>query len=333
MGSISNHLQVSRRDLVKGAASGIGGAMLAGLAATPGETKEAKSDRQAPPYYRFALGEAQVTVVSDGPLPLGDPRESFLGVPKEEVVKMLDKSFLPTDDVVLEQNAPVVNFGNKLVLFDTGMGSLKQFGPTTGRLKSSLAAAGIALEDIDAVVCSHAHWDHVGGIWGDDEKPTFPNAQIYISQADYDFWTDEGKLGSDIDGLVKAAIHNLAPVRDRIVFFKDGEQFLPGVHAIAAPGHTLGHHCFMIESAGKSFCYGGDLTHHPVLLFEKPRMEFAFDTDPKLSAKSRVRVLEMLAANKTPFMSYHFPWPGVGHVGKDGDGFRYYPEPMHMSSL
>lgn len=286
---------------------------------------------QAPAFYRFALGDARVTVVSDGPLPMGDPKDSFLGVPRTQIDEMLRRRCLPTDEIVLAQNAPVVAVGGKLVLFDTGMGSLQQFGPTTGRIKACLAQAGIKLEDIGAIVCSHAHWDHVGGIWGDDGKPTFPNAQIYISQTDYDFWTDETKLGTEVDGLVKAAIRNLRPVRDRIVFFRDEEQFLPGIQALASPGHTLGHHCFLIESDGQTMCYGGDLTHHPVLLFEKPRMEFAFDTDSKLSVLSRVRILDMLATQRIQFMSYHFPWPGFGYVSKDGEGFRFHPAPLHLA--
>jgi glyoxylase-like metal-dependent hydrolase (beta-lactamase superfamily II) len=119
-------------------------------------------------------------------------------------------------------------------------------------------------------------------------------------------------------------------VRDRIVFIKDGQEFLPGVQAIAAPGHTVGHTIFTVTSAGKSFAFLGDLTHHAVLLLEKPRMEFSYDTDPKQAAASRVKLLDMIAANKTPVMSYHFAWPGYGHVAKAGDGFHYYPEPMKM---
>jgi glyoxylase-like metal-dependent hydrolase (beta-lactamase superfamily II) len=286
---------------------------------------------QSPAFYRTRLGDAPLTILSDGPLPLGDPKDSFLGVPRDEVDRMLERHFLPKHEIVLAQNAPLIQIGGKLVLIDSGMGTLQQFGPTTGRLKSCMQAAGIAAEDVDAVVCSHAHWDHVGGIWGDDGKPNFPNAQIYISQIDFDFWTDEQRLGSDIDGLVRAARKNLVPARDRIVFFKDGEEFLTGIHAIASPGHTLGHHCFMVESGGESFCYVGDLTHHPVLLFEKPQMEFLYDTDCKLGARSRVRILEMLAANKTAFMSYHFPWPGFGRIAKAGDGFRFFPESLHLS--
>ena len=238
--------------------------------------------------------------------------------------------FLNPDNVVLEQNSPVVNTGDRLILFDTGMGTSKAFGPTTGRQQKSLMEAGIKPGDIDAIVLSHAHIDHIGGIVGADDKPLFPNAQYYIAQSDFDFWTDEGKLGSPLKDFVVHARKNLMPVRDRIVFFKDNQEFLPGVTALAAPGHTVGHTIFMVNSAGKSFCFLGDLSHHAVLLLEKPRMEFSYDTDPKLAASSRVRLLEMLAAQKIPVMSYHFAWPGYGHVAKAGDGFHYYPEPMNM---
>jgi glyoxylase-like metal-dependent hydrolase (beta-lactamase superfamily II) len=232
--------------------------------------------------------------------------------------------------VVLEQNSPIVNMGDRLVLFDTGMGTSKAFGPTTGRQQKSMAEAGIKPEDIDAVVCSHAHIDHIGGIVGSDDKPLFPNAQVYIAQSDYDFWTDEGKLGSPLKDFVVHARKNLLPVKDRLVFFKDGQEFLPGIQAMAAPGHTVGHHMFMVTSSGKSFAFLGDLTHHQVLLLEKPRMEFAYDTDPKQAASTRVKMLDMLAANKVAVMSYHFAWPGYGHVVKAGDGFRYIAEPMIM---
>jgi glyoxylase-like metal-dependent hydrolase (beta-lactamase superfamily II) len=129
---------------------------------------------------------------------------------------------------------------------------------------------------------------------------------------------------------VTHARKNLLPVRDRLVFYKDGQEVLPGITAMAAPGHTVGHHIFMINSDGKSFAFLGDLTHHQILLLEKPRMQFSYDTDPNQAAESRVKMLDMLAANKIPVMSYHYPWPGYGHVVKTGEGFHYIPEPMQM---
>jgi glyoxylase-like metal-dependent hydrolase (beta-lactamase superfamily II) len=317
---------LSRRSLLAlgaglGASTMLGGNALA---------KAPKLNTQTPYWHRFELGDAEVTVVSDGPLPLGDPSGTFTGVPKEEVKKMLSDNFLNPDNVVLEQNSPIVNTGDKLILFDTGMGTSKAFGPTTGQQQKSMAAAGIKASDIDAVVCTHAHIDHIGGIVGADDKPLFPNAQVYITQSDFDYWTDEGKLGGPYKDFIVQARKNLLPVRDRIVFIKDNQEFLPGVTALAAPGHTVGHTIFMVTSAGKSFCFLGDLSHHAVLLLERPRMEFSYDTDPKQAANSRVKMLEMLAANKTPVMSYHFAWPGYGHVAKAGEGFHYYPEPMNM---
>jgi glyoxylase-like metal-dependent hydrolase (beta-lactamase superfamily II) len=313
---------VSRRSLL---------ALGAGLGATAvmdgsALARAPKLGTQSPYFHRFVLGNAEVTVVSDGPLSLGDPKGTFTGVPEDEMRKMLTDNFLSPTSIVLEQNSPIVNMGDKLVLFDTGLGSAKGFGPTTGRQQKSMKEAGIKPEDIDAVVFSHAHPDHVGGVVDDNGKPLFPNAQYYLAQNDLEFWTDEGKGNGPLKDFIAIARKNLLPVRDRIVFYKDGQEFLPGIQAMAAPGHTI----FMITSDGKSFAYTADLTHHQVLLLEKPRMEFTYDTDSKQAAASRVKVLDMLAANKIALISYHYPWPGLGHVVKNGDGFHYLPQPMTM---
>jgi glyoxylase-like metal-dependent hydrolase (beta-lactamase superfamily II) len=319
-------LELSRRSLLA-----LGAGLTTSILDGGALAKAPKLGTQSPYFHRFMLGSAEVTVVSDGPLPLGDPSGTFIGVPKEEVKKMLTDNFLDPGNVVLEQNVPIVNMGDRLIMFDTGMGTSKLFGPTTGRLMKSISEAGLKPEDIDAIVCSHAHVDHIGGIVDANDKPLFPNAQVYISEEDFKFWTDEGKLGSPLKDFIVHARKNLMPVRERLVFFKDGQEFLPGVTALAAPGHTFGHHMFMIQSDGKSFAFLGDLTHHAILLMEKPRMEFSYDSDPKMAANTRVKMLDMLAANKIAVMSYHFAWPGFGHVVKNGDGFHYIAEPMNMT--
>jgi glyoxylase-like metal-dependent hydrolase (beta-lactamase superfamily II) len=329
-----SEIDVSRRHLMMGAAAltAAGATGLIGLDATPAEAKAPFAKSQPAYYYRFDHGKMQITMVSDGPLPLGAPGDAFLGLSKGDIDSLLKNNFLAPDNIVLEQNCPVVNTGGKLVLFETGMGSSKMFGPTTGRLIRSLAEAGIRPRDIDAVVCSHAHIDHIGGLVDARGRRLFPRAQVYISQADFDFWTDD-KDPKKNKAFVDHARKNLLPYRDRIVFVKDGQEFLPGITAMAAPGHTVGHTVFMVTSEGKSIALIGDLTHHQILLTEKPRTEFAYDTDPKQSAATRVRILDMLAAQRIPMLAYHFPWPGLGHVAKNGDGFRYFATPMELMKI
>lgn len=326
---------VSRRQALLATAAVFGAGAFGGRLHISGAlAKGPMAKDQAPYFYRFNHGKMQATVVSDGILPLGEPSASFLGTSKEEVRKMLTDNFLSPDSVVLEQNVLVLNTGDKMVLFDTGMGSSTMFGPTTGKLLANLKAAGIDPKDIDAVVATHGHCDHVWGIMADDGSRHFPNAQIYISQADFDYWTDEAKLSMKepayMKPFVEGARKNLVPNRDRLVFVKDSQEFLPGIQAMAAPGHTVGHTIYMITSDGKTLAAIGDLTHHQVLLMVKPRIEFAYDTDSKQSANTRVRVLEMLASNRIPLIAYHFPWPGIGHVAKQGDGFQFFPAPMQM---
>ena len=244
--------------------------------------------------------------------------------------KQLRDNFLPNDNAVLEQNALVLNTGDKLILFDTGLGTLDLFGPTTGKLMNSLKQAGINPEDIDAVVMSHAHIDHCGGCMANDGTRHFPNAEYFITEADYKFWTDETKVPEQFKVFLETAQKNLTP-KSRPPAFLQGRRGDPaGIQAIYTPGHTVGHTVFMIDQGGQQLCFIGDLAHHPVLLLEKPLTEFKYDTDPKQSAQSRVKMLGRLADERVALLAYHFAWPGIGHVAREGDGFRYFPQPLHM---
>jgi len=291
---------------------------------------------QAPYYYRFKLGSAECTVVSDGQLPLGDPNASFLKISKEEINRELTSNFLPTSNAILEQNVLVVNFGDRVVLFDTGMGSLKLFGDTTGKLMASLKTAGVDPAGVDAVVMSHAHIDHCGGLITDDGRKNFPNATYYIGEPDFNYWTSDAAVPSNYparSSFLGQAQKNLMPVKDRTVFYKDNQEIIPGVTALSAPGHTVSHTIFMINSGNEQLCYIGDLAHHPVLLLEHPRTQFAYDTDPVQSAESRVRMMDMFAANRTAILAYHFAWPGIGHVAKWEDGYKYFPLPVNLQGV
>ena len=171
-------MSVSRRSLLA-LSAGFSASAIFGDSAL---AKEPKLGTQSPYFHRMKVGDAEVTVVSDGPLPLGPPKGTFTGASDDEIRKMLVDNFLSPDNIVLEQNSPVVNTGDKLILFDTGMGTAKNFGPTTGRSQKSMKEAGISPADIDAVVFTHAHIDHIGGVVDESGKVLFPNAQFYIAE-------------------------------------------------------------------------------------------------------------------------------------------------------
>jgi len=257
------------------------------------------------------------------------PTRTFRGPSEAELANMMTERFLPTDNVVLDQNSLVINTGDKLILFDTGMSSIKPPNTKVGMLPQSLKQAGIDPGDIDAIVLTHPHIDHSGGMVAADGSRLFPNAQVYMTEADHEFWLDDKRMGTPAEGSAKTARKNLPAYRDRMIFIKDGQEVVPGVQAMLTPGHTVGHTVFLITSGGKTIANIGDVAHHTVLI-EKPRIEVTFDTDSKQGAESRVKLLDMLAAQKIPMLGYHMPWPGIGHVAKQGDGFRYVPSPMQL---
>jgi len=293
-----------------------------------------------PAWHRFKIGEYEATIVSDGSLPLGKPEPAFPASPPNEIQELLTRNFLQPDAATLEQNALILNTGRQLILFDTGMGesmgpASKMFGPTTGKLLANMRAAGIEPEQIDMVVLTHAHCDHCWALVDANGNRNFPNAQVAISEVDLKFWTDDAnKRGPDfmvpfIDGAKK----NLSAYRDRMVMVRDEQPVVPGVTALSTPGHTLGHTVYAISSGNTTVVNTGDLAHHHILLLRQPLWEFSFDTDPKLSAQTRSRMLDRLAKDKHAVLSYHFPWPGLGHVAREGSGYGWYAEPMNVTAL
>jgi glyoxylase-like metal-dependent hydrolase (beta-lactamase superfamily II) len=312
------------------AIAGLSGFAAAGMLPGAALARAPMQNTQAPAFYRYRLGAFELTVVSDGPLALGVPRDGiFNGVSGAEFAKILSDNFLPADVVEAEQNVLVANTGTHLVLFDTGDGGSKLFGPRSGRLLANLKAAGIDPKDIDAVAITHAHPDHCWGLLAADGASNFPNAQIALSQADFDFWTDEGKAHGDMmKAMIEGTRRQLMANRSRMLFVRDGQEIVPGVRAMAAPGHTVGHMIFVIASGGKTLVNTGDIAHHHIVSTQYPRLAFQFDTDGAQGVASRLKVFDMLATDRIPFVSYHFPWPGLGYVAKHGDAYRYFAAPM-----
>jgi glyoxylase-like metal-dependent hydrolase (beta-lactamase superfamily II) len=321
-----NSISFDRRQLLSGAATLAAGSMIGSAA---GFAKAPMLGTLAPAFYRFKLGTMEATVISDGPLNFPDAGKIFLRAPDADIRKLLADEFLPTDAVRMEQNILVLNTGDKLVMFDTGLYSMKP-NPTlpSGRILKSLGEAGIKPEDIDAIVLTHPHIDHAGGIMSEDGKTRlFPNAQIYTTEADFNFWTDEKRIGTPAESSHRTVLKNLVPNKDRLVMVKDGQEILPGIQAISSPGHTVGHTSYMISSGGKSLCFTGDIAHHSILL-RRPKMAITFDTDGDAASATRIRMCDMLSSQKIPGLIFHLPWPGIGNIVKDGEGFRFMPVPM-----
>ncbi len=236
---------------------------------------------QAPGYYRMMLGNFEVTALSDGTVPL--PVEKLLlNTTPEKVEKALDKRFLGSP-LQTSVNGYLINTGSKLVLIDAGAGSL--FGPTLGKLIYSLQASGYQPADVDDIYITHMHPDHVGGLVSDG-RIVFPNATVHARQADVDYWLSEDNLKAAPDsskGFFKGAMASVNPYIKAGQFkaFEGDAQLMPGIQAIAAPGHTPGHSLYKIQSDGQTLMLWGDIIHVAAVQFPQPSVAIAFDTDSK----------------------------------------------------
>lgn len=276
--------------------------------------------------HRYRIGGFDVTAILDGARALEKPEGTFGTNQKpEDVAALLAANFLPTDKALNMFTPIVVNTGKELVLFDTGLGAANG-----GQLATRFAAAGYSAEQIDVVVITHCHGDHIGGL-ATDGKPSFPNARYVIGETEFGFWTAPERMSGPTEGAAKLVAANVTPLKDKMTFLKNEGEVVSGIRALDAPGHTPGHMAYHIESEGKRLLLGADFCNHYILSLQRPDWEVRFDADKAGAAATRVKYLDMLAADKIPFTSYHMPFPSVGFVDKSPEGYRYVPATYQLT--
>jgi glyoxylase-like metal-dependent hydrolase (beta-lactamase superfamily II) len=284
--------------------------------------------------FRFETGKLECVAVSDGTLTYTPPTFPppatllFTNAPRERLEQVLLEYNLRPEQWG-EWTSPyiclVVNTGDHLVLVDTGAGGL---APTTGRLLQNLKAEGIAPEEIDTVILTHGHPDHIGGNTDAQGKPAFPNARYVMWKDEWDFWTSERaeqRLDEHVrELLLKFARENLPPIQGQVDLFDGETEIVPGIRAVAAPGHTPGHMGLEISSQGEQLLCMSDAVIHPIHL-EHPEWHAAVDFDFKQVVATRRRLLDRAASRKALVLAFHFPFPGLGRAVQKGEGWQWQP--------
>nr|WP_315241675.1 MBL fold metallo-hydrolase [uncultured Albidiferax sp.] len=300
-------------------------ALAAAFTATAAHAAAPMATTQAPGFYRMALGDFEVTALSDGTVDL--PVDKLLTrTTPTKVQKALAKSYLaaPLETSV---NGYLVNTGAKLVLIDTGAASL--FGPTLGKLVANLKAAGYQPEQVDEIYITHMHPDHVGGLV-DGDKMAFPNATVRADKHDADFWLSQANLDkapADSKGFFQGAMASLNPYvqAQRFSTFDGTTTLVPGIQAVATRGHTAGHSTYVVESKGQKMVVWGDLIHVAAVQFDDPSVTIAFDSDAKNAAVQRKAAFAAAAKGGYVVAAAHIAFPGLGRVRANGKAYSWIP--------
>lgn len=275
---------------------------------------------------RIPLGDAELLAVHDGiarrPLAEGFVRNASI----TQVKAALVEAELPTDYLDVSFTAFLLVTKTRRILMDTGNG---EFGaPTTGRLLANLARAGISPDSIDTVLITHFHGDHINGLRRRDGSWVFPKAQVMVPAREWAFWMDDERMAAAPEGT-KPAFQGVrrvfAPVAAQVRRFEPDTELMPGLRAVAAHGHTPGMSMFEVQSRDQRFLFVADLTNVPALFMRQPDWAVQFDMDPEAARLTRRKVLEAAASEGTLVGGYHFPFPAVGKVLKDGEGYDLDP--------
>ncbi len=313
-------IKPNRRDILKLAAMAPAMALPMAARAQVGPPADGN-----PTHFSFTIGEARLTVISDGYF---TTPVSGIGVNADpaEVQAFMASHYQPTDIGYSHTNHLYIEIGDAKVLVDVGSGN--RFFETTGRLMDNLESAGIDPQAVTHVVMTHAHPDHILGIRDDFDEAIIPDAEYIIGAVEHDYWMQDdlvNRVAPEDQQFVLAAVNSITADGVDWVLAQDGHEVVPGVTLINTPGHTIGHMSVRLESGGKSLIALGDCLTNAHANFARPDWLIGRDHDKEMAAATRARMLDMAAEDRIAVLGYHFPFPGVGHVKRDGDAFQFVP--------
>lgn len=283
----------------------------------------------APGFHRTKVGDIEVTVLFDGARPGKLAASPTRSASLEQFQDALAADKLPRDEIASVFHPLAIRTGGKLILLDTGNGP-RSLAAGTGRMAANFAAAGFDPKQVDMVIISHFHGDHIGGLLTAEGTPAFPNAEVRVPVDEWNYWLDDVNMNKAAEGSnLRNAHANVRRVFGAIpgknlTKFQDGNEVAPGITAMATPGHTPGHASFVIASGSGKLLVQADVTSGIALVFVRnPDWFGGGDMDGPMAVATRRKLYDMLASERMPMAGYHLPFPAVGRIEKSGAGYRF----------
>lgn len=319
-------ITLSRRDaLVAGSLAAAFGLSKPLHLLTPAQAQS--SPDPAPGFHRYKVGAIEVTALYDGIWEKPHDPAFIKNASIEETREALGKAGQTTAFVPIPLTVVVLKIGSRLIMVDSGSGA-GQWQPTATKLTSNMAAAGIDPKAIDTILVSHFHPDHIFGLMErSTNAPVFPQAEIVVTATEYNWWTEPGRVEKlpDARKPLGQRINAVFPNWKNFKLVEGEPEVAPGVRLVKAPGHTPGHAAFHVSSGNEQLMISNDVAYVPALLAPHPEWQGSYDQDSATAVETRRKLIDRVIAEKMAICGAHFPFPGTGVFGKDGNGYVFKP--------